>query len=86
MRVISQDGLWDMPYERSLVYVSGSGQIIKMQPLGETDANYTFAIYTSKEKAMKVMGFLRNQYLDFCCNYHAQSGVFRFPKDDEVEA
>lgn len=88
MRLINQNGTVDVPYELCALSIGGmSGKAtIYIRSKALDDRPVAFADYSSEEKAMKVMGFLQNQYLDFCCNYHAQSGVFRFPKDDEVEA
>lgn len=41
--------------------------------------------YSTWAKALKVMDMIEEQYLDFCCNYHAKSGVFQMPADEEVE-
>lgn len=83
MRLISQDGKGDMPYE-GFVFGCHGGTIIASKDV-LTSEKPVVARYSSEEKAIKVMQLIQNQYLDFCCNYHAQSGVFRFPKDEEVE-
>ena len=82
MRLISQDGRIDIPYENFVVERANS--IIKID-IDNCGVLVPVGIYSSEEKAIKVMQLIQNQYLDFCCNYHAQSGVFRFPKDSEVE-
>ena len=82
MRLISQEGKIDVSYEMGSLTVSG-GMITYYDY--SCQKGTAMAIYHSEQKAMKVMQLIQNQYLDFCCNYHAQSGVFRFPKDSEVE-
>ena len=83
MRLISQDGKGDMPYEGFVFGCHGGTITATRDILGSSKS--VIAQYSSEEKAIKVMQLIQNQYLDFCCNYHAQSGVFRFPKDSEVE-
>lgn len=99
MRVISQDGTIDIPYDYfSLTIASGRYEDVEVScifchnlssPLGTK-----LAEYSRKEKAQKVMEILRNNYLDFmteakqdgngfCFN---QPKVFQFPKDEDVEA
>lgn len=38
------------------------------------------AEYSTKEKAIKAMEMLRNEFADY-----GESGIFRFPQDDEIE-
>lgn len=90
MRLISQDGEIDVPYEHGSLcigFIKGEEHII------DTISYYNYscqkgtklAEYSSKAKALKAMEMLQKQFLDYCCNYHSQSGVFCFPKDEEVE-
>lgn len=94
MRIISQDGRFDLPYE--LVAISthaiNRGQVIA-KPL--TNADRLFCVmgeYSTEEKAEKAMEELRTEYSDyqqaksrdgysFAFNYPK---VFRFPPDSEV--
>lgn len=88
MRLISQDGIngvFDFPYEKCIVYIYNDMKTIKIQPVGEENSQFIVAKYSTEEKALKVMKMLQKQFLDYCCNYHSQSGVFCFPKDEEVE-
>lgn len=100
MRVISQDGRIDVPYEKAtIVYVP----ILGKHTIGGTllnKASVQLAEYSSEEKALKAMEMLREQYGK---HYLSQGGVmatanfyappfgfippkvFQFPKDDEVE-
>ncbi len=96
MRVISQDGYTDIPYEdfvfsatddwkikvaKDVVYKTGQG---KLRVIAE---------YSSREKVLKVMELLREAYLKFAHATNADSfytffdnpKVFRFPADDEVK-
>ena len=58
MRVISQDGTLDMPYEMSIVWCEDDGCVL-LQPIGEIGEYQKFAKYSTEEKAKKAMGMLR---------------------------
>ena len=96
MRVISQDGYTDIPYEdfvfsatddwkikvaKDVVYITGQG---KLRVIAE---------YSSREKVLKVMELLREAYLKFAhatndnsfYTFFDNPKVFRFPADDEVK-
>ena len=90
MRIISQDGALDIPYENVVVY-----QDIKeiMCIFGGIYIGRTLAKYSTEAKAQKAMEMLRNGYLDFmseatpdgngfCFN---QPKIFQFPKDEDLE-
>lgn len=82
MRVISQDGMIDVPYEISAfsfghkVDMSEFNIYIRSKFLDEKPC--IIATYSTKEKAMKAMEMLRNTYKDIQI-------IFQFPKDEEVE-
>ena len=96
MRVISQDGTIDIPYESVIIqrfgreiYFLNKNLIGVEQLVSDMD----IATYSKEEKAKKAMEMLRNNYLDFmteatpdgngfCFN---QPKVFQFPKDEDVE-
>ena len=96
MRVISQDGTIDIPYESVIIqrfgrkiYFLNKNLIGVEQLVSDMD----IATYSTEEKAEKAMEMLRNDYLDFmtettpdgngfCFN---QPKVFQFPKDEDVE-
>ena len=101
MRVISQHGNVDLPYEQ--IVVCHAMESVLALYNGE---KYVLGEYSSKEKAYKVMEMLRERHTDnvFCredIQYKAEimldEGLdivremmmkceyFRFPKDDEVE-
>ena len=83
MRLISQDGTYDFPYEHVVVYRNETSVVCGIMP--DIREKVLLGKYSSKVKALKVMEMLQKQFLDYCCNYHSQSGVFCFPKDEEVE-
>lgn len=62
---------------------NGHAQDYVMARIG--DKEYLMGEYSSMEKSYKAMEIMQKQFLDYCCNYHSQSGVFYFPKDNEVE-
>ena len=98
MRVISQDGTIDMPYEMSIVWCEDSGAVL-LQAIGETGEYQTFAKYSTEEKAKKAMEELRYAYMCHSLAKMGQtppdeideklamglSGVFHFPSEEELE-
>lgn len=54
MRVISQDGIIDVPYEMAVVYVECEGVIAKVG-----DKRYVMGSYSTEKKAVKAMEMLR---------------------------
>lgn len=93
MRVISQDGTMDFPYESSLVSIYGgcvNGRIyVRMQLCGGYDDSVDVADYSTKEKAIKAIEMLRkawiNGTIEFTHGIYHRNIVFRFPQDDEIE-
>lgn len=96
MRLISQNGCYDYPYEHCAVYRDENKIMCRL--IGDEKAK-VFAEYGSEEKAEKVMYRLLDEYECACyCNDAFDSSaqvqrpylfmsnkVFRFPEDDEVE-
>ena len=101
MRIISQSGRIDIPYEVAVVYVEYESIIAKVG-----DERYAMGNYSTEEKAFKAMEMLRERHTDnvFCredIQYKAEimldEGLdivremmmkceyFQFPKDDEVK-
>lgn len=100
MRILSQDGKIDMPYE--LVALSVSYKISKAM----VDKN-VFCVnahshsldakriimgeYSSEDRAKKAMELLRGKYLEMTIYPFSDKSsmvkpkVFRFPEDDEIE-
>ena len=98
MRVISQDGTIDIPYEMSIVWCEDSGAVL-FEPIGETGEYQTFAKYSTEEKAKKAMEELRYAYMCHTLVKMGQTpqdgidekltmgliGVFQFPTEEELE-
>lgn len=105
MRIISQGGTIDVPYDYfSFSVASGKNKDVEYSCIYcyNTSAPHgtKLAEYSSKEKALKAMEMLRNEYGK---HYFGQGGamatsnfyvpafgfippkVFQFPKDDEIE-
>lgn len=101
MRVISQDGIVDLPYEKAVLYAEYEIVIAKVG-----DERCVIGIYSTEEKAIKAMEMLREAYnnnefyhhmsttdtfketMDLLSNEkfkEATSKYFRFPQDDEIE-
>lgn len=60
MRIISQDGVYDTPYETTQLWVQTDSYLIRGNM--PADEAITLAIYSSEEKALKAMKMLREQY------------------------
>jgi hypothetical protein len=91
MRVISQDGTCDVPYE--LVYISigyNSKKQIIVYNHNDRYNPFTLAEYSTEEKAIKAMELLRACYQHseehkHCGEVHyGVRFVFQFPQDDEI--
>ena len=101
MRIISQSGRIDIPYEVAVVYVEYESIIAKVG-----DERYAMGSYSTEEKAFKAMEMLMERHTDnvFCredIQYKAEimldDGLqivremmmkceyFQFPQDDEIE-
>lgn len=65
MRVISQDGTMDFPYDNSLVFLHKNSAkrntCVEIQLYGGTEIDAA-AEYSTKEKALKAMEMLREAY------------------------
>lgn len=84
MRVISQHGNVDLPYEQ-IVVCHAMESVIALYN-GE---KYVLGEYSSKEKAYKAMEMLReawiNEAIEFTHGIYHRNIVFKFPQDDEIE-
>lgn len=80
MRLISQNGEFDVPYE--IAALSRTGNIIRVYVPIVGEKGTVMARYSTEEKAKKVMEMLNRAYHDAVT--HDNVSVFRFPKDDEV--
>lgn len=67
MRVISQDGNIDFPYENSCIFIfpliTPKSFTIRIQMAGDTDTITQIATYFTEEKALKAMEMLRDAYV-----------------------
>lgn len=94
MRIISQNGQIDLPYNRIMLCVEG------VLVTARNDGNqYLIGKYFTEEKAIKAMEMCREKYLSIMeldggydatvgyvqPNYWVLPRVFQFPKDEEVE-
>lgn len=101
MRVISQDGTMDFPYENSIVFIdtrSKDAVFVRMQAIGDDEVSI-MAEYSTEEKAKKAMEELRYAYMCHSLAKMAKtlpdgidekltmglSGVFQFPTEEELE-
>ncbi len=101
MRILSQDGMIDVPYEQVIVEI-GYGKDKNIIAYTETggDDSLHLATYSTEAKAKKAMKMLRDKYLEhlysrgeartlagFCVPAFAfvPPKVFQFPADDELE-
>ena len=85
MRVISQDGTLDFPYENSIVFIdtwAKEATFVRMQAIGDNETSIT-AKYSTKEKAKKAMEMLREEYQKYASQNYMK--VFQFPAEEELE-
>ena len=75
MRLISQNGAIDVPYEMSAI--RNDDNLIILCMAGETGKGSVIATYSTSKKAQKAMEMLHEAYA--CERY------FRFPQDEDVE-
>lgn len=95
MRIISQDGYYDLPYEQTVL----SRGVKTIYADAVNVENIIIAIYSTEEKAIKAMEMCREKYLsrmeldggydivNGCYvqpNYWVLPKVFQFPTDKEV--
>ena len=97
MRLVSQDGTIDVPYDICAICLGehGSKHIIYICSKLFDDKFCAFADYSTKEKALKAMEMLREEYdyvrtFETICNGGSNypnlpSYIFQFPKDEEIE-
>lgn len=101
MRIISQDGEFDLPYEETTLQAFNNGKVAAFALSDPTSDDFiTMAMYSTKEKAVKAMKMCRERYLsrmelnggydiiNSCYvqpNYWVLPRVFQFPKEEEVK-
>ena len=99
MRLISQDGKIDIPYENNVVYVYAIHGYNKEEKCHDItgyriitaigDDTWVLGEYSTEEKALKVMEMLQNQYKRFMTtgliDIKKENIYFKFPADEEVK-
>lgn len=87
MRVISQDGTIDVPYEHYTIWLY-KDQYLDIYHIacecGETGYR-RLADYSAEAKAVKAMEMLREQYKKYVGASVNIYAIFQFPQDDEIE-
>lgn len=82
MRVISQDGTMDFPYEISTIFIyPRTENVIAIQSAGDSEISIV-ARYSSKAKTLKAMEMLKRAY-DNNMFYHCMANSKRF---EEVQS
>ena len=79
MRVISQNGKFDLPYENLAIFVEYENVIARFE-----NERYLLGQYSSEAKAIKAMEMLRKAWKFETGIYHRNT-IFQFPKDSEIE-
>lgn len=92
MRVISQDGTMDMPYEEVIIQRFKSRIYFLNKNLTGVESlrdDMQIAEYSTEAKAIKAMEMLReawiNEAIEFTHGIYHRNIVFQFPQDDEIE-
>lgn len=64
MRIISQDGKCDYPYENSTLFIDYiDGRVIRLLTVTSDNPSVKIAVYSTEEKAKKAMEMLREAYI-----------------------
>ena len=96
MRILSQDGTIDVPYETSILHIVTSTKaeysksFIFYTPNNSMDSN-ELARYSTESKAQKAMEMLHNTYYEHEAEKIYRKGnnyihpTFQFPKDEDLE-
>lgn len=90
MRILSQDGTFDYPYEECVV-IWEKNQIRCCLCIGLKDVGTVMAYYSTEAKARKAMEMLRNTYYDSELSKVEHDGTtfltthFQFPQDSKIE-
>ena len=96
MRLISQNGEIDVPYEKVILGIcdQNNGQEYVIYAYHDSPRPLFIATYSNTDKALKVMEMLREQYMRNNALYIdrennarviPQNSLFKFPADEEVE-
>jgi len=81
MRLISQNGEIDVPYESVAVALNNMNkrQIICFDTKDTQDKCWKLGEYNTEENAKKAMKLLKMEFIEY-----GDSGYFEFPQDEEV--
>lgn len=82
MRVVSQNGDIDVPYEITAFHTCHGR--IRMNMAGDAGLGTEMAVYESQLKALKAMEYMRDAYSDFIADDSDSYAIFKFPPDYEV--
>lgn len=92
MRVISQDGTIDVPYEMVVIQrFEEDVYFLNRNLTGVEDliSDIRLAKYSAEAKAIKAMEMLReawiNGTIEFTHGIYHRNIIFQFPQDDEIE-
>lgn len=92
MRVISQDGTLDVPYEMVVIQKFRNGVYFlnrNLSGIEELVNDIELAEYSTEAKAIKAMEMLReawiNETVEFKDGIYHRNIIFQFPQDDEIE-
>lgn len=92
MRVISQDGTMDMPYEEVIIQRFKSRIYFLNKNLTGVESlsdDMQIAEYSTEAKAIKAMEMLReawiNEAIEFTHGIYHRNIIFQFPQGDEIE-
>ena len=77
MRVISQNGKFDLPYENLAIFVEYENVIARFE-----NERYLLGQYSSEAKAIKAMEMLRKAWKFETGIYH-RNIIFQFPQDND---
>lgn len=86
MRIISQDGTLDIPYEQVVIQrFKGEIYFLNKNLTGIDDlvSDIVIAKYSTEEKAKKAMEMLREEYQKYASQNYMK--VFQFPAEEELE-
>lgn len=88
MRIISQDGCYDVPYEQAVVaHLDRTVVAYPLNDLGSSDY-IQIASYSTEEKTIKAMEMCRNRYAWCKIRIHGMNSLtmaMSFRKTDEIE-
>ena len=77
MRIISQNGIFDLPYENLAIFVEYENVIARFE-----NERYLLGQYSSEAKAIKAMEMLRKAWKFETGIYH-RNIIFQFPQDND---